>query len=545
MTATTSVTIGATGAGHAGADVGRHVGTASGAGPGALAALMAAAQAVVADAAFARAWTAGERAAALAELDRAGDLIVAARGRVLTAEHAAGTWVGRGDRDLGGWRGRTARTGAGEGIAQVRQAQTLQAMPVVEQALTGGQVRAGHVAVLARAAAKAPEPLAAVMHSPTGQAELLALATGRDTRDYARAVERWVARHDPAATQRAHDNQRERRFLHLSHTPGGTHIKGLLDSVAGHTLQLALEAASPRPAPDDDRAPEQRRADALATLAERLLGDPRTTPGALVRPHVSLVLREETFAALRATRTHAGDGAAPHPEPDRGGTDHLLAALSGAPPPTTEDGAPVPASEIARILCDCEITRIVVDTDSVPVDLGRTARLHSPAQRRAIAHRDGGCAWAGCQIPARWCEIHHPRWWTRDGGATSVENGVMICAFHHHEVHRRDLAVTRTTTTTGTTTTDTNADDAPPDIAGRSVRGTPAGPEPQCPDGPRRTTATARAAPTARATATYTFTLPDGRILAGPHPGAPPGGVDGQSRDRPRQIEPGSSTYSP
>lgn len=459
--------------------------------------LTVAARAAVTDAAAAAGWSAGERARALAQLDRVGDLLTAARGRVLTAERDAGTWAGRGDRDLAGWRGRTARTGVGEAAAQVREAETLQAMPRVEQALTSGTVRSGHVGVLAKAAAKVPEHVGALMRTAAGQVELLALAYRRDTREYARAVDRWVARHDPATIQRTHDNQRERRFLHVSHTPGGTHVKGLLDSLAGHTLQLALEAASPRPAADEARTTEQRRTDALTTLAERLLADRDTTPGAKVRPHISLILREETWASLRAhgDSDQGGNGRA------HGGIRGLLTGLQDAPAPTTEDGAPVPASEVARLLCDCEITRIVVGTDSVPVDLGRTARLHSPAQRRAITHRDGGCAWTGCQIPARWCEIHHPRWWTRDHGETSLENGVLLCGFHHHEVHRRDLTIARTTTVP--------------------------------------------VAATARATAAYTVTRPDGRILAGPDPGAPPGLTDGQSSDRPRQIEPGSSAYSP
>ena len=441
----------------------------------------------LADASSAAAWPAAARARALAELDRVGDLIAAARGRLLTAERDAGTWAGRGDRDLAGWRGRTSRTGVGEAAAQVREAETLEAMPQVERALTGGQVRAGHVGVLARAAARAPEQVAAVMRSAAGQAELVGLAARTDTRDFARVVERWLAQQDPATVQRAHDNQRARRFLHLSDSPGGTHVKGLLDSFSGRVVRLALEAASPRPGADDERSPEQRRADALVMLAEGLLTGPTTTPGAMVRPHVSVILREETWAALRRARAgagHSGEPAAGAADAGPAGTSAaqsdsaeaaglLTEALAGVPAPCDEDGNPLPASEVARILCDGELTRIVVDAVGTPVDLGRTARLHSPAQRRAITHRDGGCVWAGCAVPARWCEVHHPRWWTRDHGGTSVDNGVLLCSFHHHEVHRRDITVTR---------------------------GAGAGPAP-----PQAT---------ARANAEYVLTLPDGTVVA-------------------------------
>jgi len=41
------------------------------------------------------------------------------------------------------------------------------------------------------------------------------------------------------------------------------------------------------------------------------------------------------------------------------------------------------------------------------LDLGRSARLFSPAQRKAMAIRDQGCTTEGCSIPAAWCEAHH------------------------------------------------------------------------------------------------------------------------------------------
>jgi len=39
--------------------------------------------------------------------------------------------------------------------------------------------------------------------------------------------------------------------------------------------------------------------------------------------------------------------------------------------------------------------------------------------------------------------VHHIAWWDRDGGATSIDNAIALCSFHHHEVHRHDLQITR------------------------------------------------------------------------------------------------------
>lgn len=207
--------------------------------------------------------------------------------------------------------------------------------------------------------------------------------------------------------------------------------------MAGHRLRLALEALSPRPAADDDRSAGQRRADALDALAETVLSLPDTGSGAAVRPHVSFLMTEETWAALRAARR--ADAGACDAADDAAADD----AAAPIPPVTLEDGTPVPMSEVARALCDCELTRVVLDARSEPVDLGRTQRTYTGVQRRGVIARDGSCAWEGCAMAARWCEVQHMTWWDRGDGRTAVEDGALVCSYHHHEIHRLDLMVRR------------------------------------------------------------------------------------------------------
>jgi hypothetical protein len=77
----------------------------------------------------------------------------------------------------------------------------------------------------------------------------------------------------------------------------------------------------------------------------------------------------------------------------------------------------------------------VLGSDGVPLHLGRSTRLFTPAQKKALALRDGGCAWPGCRAPVCWSEAHHIRWYERDVGRTDVGNGVLLCSFHHHRIH--------------------------------------------------------------------------------------------------------------
>ena len=70
-----------------------------------------------------------------------------------------------------------------------------------------------------------------------------------------------------------------------------------------------------------------------------------------------------------------------------------------------------------------------------PLNLGRSSRLFSDAQRRALLALWGGCATCGAR-PER-CEIHHVTPWETGGGRTDVANGVPKCRRCHHEHHRQ------------------------------------------------------------------------------------------------------------
>lgn len=90
--------------------------------------------------------------------------------------------------------------------------------------------------------------------------------------------------------------------------------------------------------------------------------------------------------------------------------------------------------------CNAGILPMVLGGDSAVLDLGRTRRLFDRDQRIALAHRDQGCIFKGCERPASWCEAHHNTSWA-DNGPTDLANGCLLCPFHHHLVHGREWYV--------------------------------------------------------------------------------------------------------
>jgi hypothetical protein len=112
------------------------------------------------------------------------------------------------------------------------------------------------------------------------------------------------------------------------------------------------------------------------------------------------------------------------------------------------DGQPDPVSiaTVERVACSAGTVALLVDAAAnagQPLNLGRERRLFSRAQRLALAARDGGCRWPGCERPPSWCEAHHIEHWQRDGGRTDVADGILLCRHHHLLAHNNGWEITR------------------------------------------------------------------------------------------------------
>ncbi|MDT3438189.1 DUF222 domain-containing protein [Pseudofrankia sp. BMG5.37] len=222
--------------------------------------------------------------------------------------------------------------------------------------------------------------------------------------------------HPPGSDPTDDGDQARRRELHLTDQPDGTtRIHGTLDAEGAAALRAALEPLSrPRPLgenPEDHRTVAQLRADALIEITERVLGS-RTLPLSRgTRPHVTV------------TTT----------------VDELL-GRDGTTPATTGYGLSLSHATLERICCDADLTHILLSREGMPLELGRTRRIVPPWLRRALAARDGGCAFPNCRKPAAWADAHHLVHWL-SGGETNVGNTVLLCPHHHRVIHRDEWKV--------------------------------------------------------------------------------------------------------
>ncbi len=112
------------------------------------------------------------------------------------------------------------------------------------------------------------------------------------------------------------------------------------------------------------------------------------------------------------------------------------------PSPSYSDQlGPISSGTLARLACDASFERAVLDAKGAILELGQGIRLASPAQRRAVSVRDGGCARPGCNRPASWCDIHHIIWYSR-GGPTDIANLAGFCPADHSLIHAGILETT-------------------------------------------------------------------------------------------------------
>jgi Domain of unknown function (DUF222) len=305
--------------------------------------------------------------------------------------------------------------------AEAKQHVTLAAalagpLGLTREALAVGDISRAHAQVIAELMDALPAGLGSEALD-RAERQLLEWCRRFDPRDVARLGRRLFEVIDPDGAdqrearllERREREARRRRHLTFGGDGFGSHVlRGQFDPEAAAVIAAALDPlAKPLPSAadgPDPRTPGQRYADALVEVCRRHLqaGDLPTRGGE--KPQLVLTMR------LDRLRDRVGSG--------------LL-----------DTGDALSPATVRKLACDASIIPAVLDSDGQPLDLGRTTRTFTPAQRRALALRDGaGCAFPGCDRPIAWCDAHHIVHWI-DDGPTDLTNGILLCGHHHTLIH--------------------------------------------------------------------------------------------------------------
>lgn len=312
--------------------------------------------------------------------------------------------------------------------------------PLGRALLAGALTSAQHDAIL-RGLGEPPtgaddEPSATATTAWSVAAEqLVAEAAERTVEELARTARTVRDLLDPDGAERRFDERFERRSWRTwTDRDGVLHGSIVFDDLMGAWMRTILDAAlrprrgGPRFVDPDEKARARELVDDPRTndqLAYDLLTD-TLRAGALADAETVFGTRQ---AGVRVV-VSAGSLAA--------------SAAKGAPGVAIveDDQTSLPAWLAAQQSCETGTLGIAVDPNGDPLRLGREQRLFSSTQRVALAIRDGGCRWRGCDRPASSCEAHHIDEYAR-GGRTDVDRGVLLCRFHHMQLHHGGWRIAR------------------------------------------------------------------------------------------------------
>jgi Domain of unknown function (DUF222) len=283
-------------------------------------------------------------------------------------------------------------------------------LPATAEAFGTGEIGPDHAAAIAEAVEAIPAA-ERTEHATTVEATLLEQARTVDPGTIRLLGQRILAHLDPDGPSPEQQRQQQtHRRLSLTRLPDST---GLLAGRLTPTCQAIWEAiltplAAVRPDDalgPDDRTPVQRLHDAFEEAGRRLLatGELPNHAGLPAQLIITMSLTDLERRAGRATTHH-------------GGTLTIDQAL--------------------RLAADGNLLPTILDDNGGILSYGRSRRLASPGQRKALFARDRGCTFPGCTRTAAQSEIHHTTDWAH-GGHTNLHTMAIACGYHNTEAPKR------------------------------------------------------------------------------------------------------------
>ena len=319
------------------------------------------------------------------------------------------------------WLEQRTRVSAGTASHLTRTARALRDhLPHTQRTLMQGLISPQHVSAITAVIDKI-----GVDHAQVAEPILLDIARQAEPSVVRRATARIHALVDHAGAEKALHDAYERRGVTLSVVGEHAYLDGVLDVESAELLRNALQPLMSRWGEADRRSVPQMRADALVDLAKRELDSAALPEMGGERPHLSIVIDEEALRTGIGSATLPWTGATvPAATARRWACDAQLTPVLARLLPPANGGPSSPTNPIA----------MAIGGGWLPLDVGRSARLATSGQLKALRVRDGGCVHPGCTRTPAYCDAHHVRHWA-DGGSTSLQNLVLLCRHHHRTLH--------------------------------------------------------------------------------------------------------------
>lgn len=326
---------------------------------------------------------------------------------------ASGNWALDGAQNASMWLASRCRLPKAQARRVVRRGRELRHLPDCKRAWAAGDIAAAHIDVFT-SLRRLPTEEALVRD----EAMLVDQACTLRFEPFTRAVAYWKQLADPDGADGDDQKRRDRRHVYLERSFQGMWLGGItLDPISGSIVGEELERIEGDMFESDwaaartelgrepvsselARTAGQRRADALVEMATRS----RTAPsdGRRPRPLFTILVGYETLHGR-------------------------ICELSS--------GTAISPGSLLPWLDEAYFERAVFAPGG-RVEVSPTTRLFSGATRRAVEVRDRACTHPYCDRPADDSQIDHIVPYTA-GGATTQENGRVLCRFHNQLRNQR------------------------------------------------------------------------------------------------------------
>jgi len=334
-------------------------------------------------------------------------------------------WAGDGIQSCAHWLNWKCGIALGAAREKVRVARSLGSHTQIDNAFSSGSLSFSKVRAMTRVATNENEDflLKIAKHGTASHIEKL-------VRKFKTVEHPIMPSEQPKQKQ---DPEQARKMVSYQDDDGMWNIHAKLPAEVGALVVKAIDAILKEQQPEKieedvsaetsedetEKVPyEQRRVDALATMAEHYLATATNGDGI---KHLAGNERCQVMlhVDINTLKEHAHDHHHEHCNLDN---KHWIA------PETAK-----------RLCCDASLVTVLEDEKGNVLNIGRRSRTIPPSIQRALNLRDTSCQYPGC-CSTNYLDAHHIKHWA-DGGETNLDNLVTLCRKHHRNLHKGEFSI--------------------------------------------------------------------------------------------------------